>query len=101
MNESKNIYQENKDNAETDEPVCLDRIALIKLMECLKMTHEGACSCMEAFAQLDEYVERLTAHEQMAELMPLVKTHLDMCAGCREELEILLNILRAERLELA
>lgn len=68
--------------------------ALIDLMHCLEKTVEGACSCEEAFALLDEYVELVANDEEAAKLMPLVKNHIDMCPDCVDKFEILLRILK-------
>ncbi len=50
-------------------------------------------SCSEAFARLDEYIEREIREKDAASLMPLLREHLELCAECREEYEALLNIL--------
>ncbi|MCP4358608.1 MAG: hypothetical protein GY796_11375 [Chloroflexi bacterium] len=69
---------------------------LVRLIRCLEQTHEDAYSCEEAYALLDEYVELIATDEQAAQLMPLVRNHMDICPDCHEELEVLLNILRSE-----
>jgi hypothetical protein len=72
----------------------LDQGNLITLMQCLEKTLDNAYSCEEAFAFLDEYAELVVSDEEARQLMPLVKNHLDMCPDCRDELEILLRILK-------
>ena len=74
----------------------LDDAALVKLMHCLNMASENACTCAEAFAMLDQYTELVASDEQAQQLMPLVKNHMDVCPDCREEFEILLKIVHAE-----
>lgn len=74
----------------------LDNTDLVKLMHCLSMTVEGACTCAEAYAMLDQYTELVASDEQAKQLMPLVKNHMDMCPDCREEFEILLKIVHTE-----
>lgn len=74
----------------------LDDAAMIRLMHCLSMTVEGACTCAEAYAMMDQYTELVASDEQARQLMPLVKNHMDMCPDCREEFEILLKIVHAE-----
>ncbi|MBL1130574.1 MAG: hypothetical protein D8M54_19005 [Chloroflexi bacterium] len=74
----------------------LDDADLVKLMHCLSMTVEGACTCAEAYAVLDQYTELVASDEQARQLMPLVKNHMDMCPDCREAFEILLKIVHTE-----
>lgn len=74
----------------------LDDTDLVKLMHCLNMTPENACTCAEAYAMLDQYTELVASDEQAKQLMPLVKNHMDMCPDCREEFEILLKIVHTE-----
>jgi hypothetical protein len=49
--------------------------------------------CGQVFNALDEYAEIEVRHEDAARLMPLVREHLDMCHGCCEEYEALLDVL--------
>jgi hypothetical protein len=44
---------------------------------------------------LDQYAEAVERGEDTAQLMPLVKHHLDLCRDCHEEYEALLNILES------
>jgi predicted anti-sigma-YlaC factor YlaD len=44
---------------------------------------------------LDQYVELAAHHEDAAEILPLVKDHLDRCHNCREEYEALARIIAA------
>ncbi|HRQ42468.1 MAG TPA: hypothetical protein PLD25_31515 [Chloroflexota bacterium] len=78
----------------------LDDADVVKLMHCLSMTVEGACTCAEAYALLDQYTELVASDEQAKQLMPLVKNHMDMCPDCREEFEVLLKIVHSEKGEL-
>lgn len=66
-----------------------------KIVQMLEMTQEEEYSCAEVYALLDKYVEGIERGEDVAQLMPLVKHHLDMCSDCREEFEALLRILEA------
>lgn len=66
---------------------------LRKTLPSLEQTREEEYSCDEVYDLLDQYVEAVQRGEDMAELMPLVKHHLDMCVDCHEEYEALLNIL--------
>lgn len=72
----------------------IDQAHLVELMHRLEHTMEGAYSCDEAFALLDEYVELVANDEEARRLMPLVQSHLDMCPDCRDEFEILLHVLK-------
>jgi hypothetical protein len=49
--------------------------------------------CSQAYARLDEYVEKELQGENAAMLMPLLKEHLDCCSECCEEYEMLLNAM--------
>lgn len=70
--------------------------AIVELMRKLEHLHENAYSCEEAFALLDEYVDMVTTDEEAAELMPLVKNHIEMCSGCKEAYAILMRIVQSE-----
>jgi hypothetical protein len=72
----------------------LDDAAVEKLIVALSMTHDDELSCAEVYALLDEYTELAILDEvRAAELMPLVKMHLEMCTDCHETYDILHKIL--------
>ncbi len=73
----------------------LNENVLKALMQQVEQTKEGMYSCEETFDLLDEYVEMVNSKQDAAQLMPLVKAHLDKCRGCTQNYEILLNILSA------
>ena len=50
-------------------------------------------SCDKIYEKIDEYVEREVGQKDAAQLMPLVREHLDMCQECCEEYEALLDVL--------
>src|SRR5262245_23117768 len=50
-------------------------------------------SCNEIYAKLDEYVEREAGNKDAAQLMPLIRQHLDTCQDCCEEYEALLDVV--------
>ena len=50
-------------------------------------------SCDELFMKLDEYVEREAGNKDAAQLMPLIRAHMDTCPECCEEYEALLNVV--------
>ncbi len=70
--------------------------AIVELMRKLEHLHESAYSCEEAFALLDEYVDLVSTDEEAAELMPLVKNHIEMCSGCKEAYAMLMRIVQSE-----
>ena len=50
-------------------------------------------SCDEIYKKLDEYVEREANKKDAAQLMPLIRRHLDTCPDCCEEYEALLDVV--------
>ena len=68
---------------------------LRKVARQTQMTHEVEYSCDDVLQLLDQFAEAVLRGEDVAQLMPLVQRHLDMCTDCREEFEALLRILRA------
>ncbi len=73
----------------------LNENTLKALMQQVEQTKEGMYTCEETFDLLDEYVEMINSDQDAAQLMPLVKAHLDKCPGCSQNYEVLLNILNA------
>ena len=51
-------------------------------------------SCDEIYAKLDEYVDREAGKRDAAQLMPLIRQHLDTCPECCEEYEALLDVIK-------
>ena len=64
-----------------------------KMMTMLSHTQEVELSCDEVFALLDQFAELAARGEDVSNLMPLVKHHIDMCPDCREEYKVLESIL--------
>lgn len=64
-----------------------------KVMGMLAMTEEVELSCDEVLAVLDQAVELAARGEDLSQLMPLVKRHLDMCPDCMEEYRALEKIV--------
>ncbi len=101
-NKFKNLFSKekqpmNEPNPSAGYPLSEKKItndALVDLMQRLEKAKEGSYSCAEAFALLDEYVELVADDEEVAKLMPLVKSHIDMCPDCSESFEMLLRILK-------
>ncbi len=60
------------------------------------LTADGeALGCEECFEFLDRCADLIEAGQDIAEVYPEVKKHLDDCAGCKEEFEALLSALEA------
>jgi len=66
---------------------------VLGFLQVLESVREEGCSCDEVFTKIDEYVEREVGKKDAAELMPLVREHLDLCPECCEEYEALLDVL--------
>ncbi|MBP8000350.1 MAG: hypothetical protein KA314_11930 [Chloroflexi bacterium] len=64
-----------------------------RLMHHLVAIEAGTMSCEEAFFLLDEYADLVCCQQQVALLMPVVHQHLELCPGCREFYESLLNMV--------
>ena len=64
-----------------------------KMMAMLSATREEELTCDEVFALLDQFTELAAQGEDVAQLMPLVQRHLDMCDDCREEYRVLESIV--------
>ena len=58
-------------------------------------TAETEIACEEAYRLLDQYAEMVLRGDDVAEEMPEVKHHLEMCGDCFEELDVLVKALRA------
>ena len=64
-----------------------------KMMAMLSNTQDVELTCDDVFALLDQFTELAAQGEDVAQLMPLVQQHLDMCDDCREEYKVLESIL--------
>jgi len=62
----------------------------------LDATQEDEIACGEVHELLDQNAKMQMRGENVSELMPLVKHHLDMCPECFEEYEALLAALKFE-----
>ncbi len=67
--------------------------SLKKLLQMIGYTEETEVSCDEVEQILDQFAELVQRGEDVKEVMPLVKNHVDMCPECREEYEALLRTL--------
>lgn len=66
---------------------------VLGFLRVLESVPEEEATCDEVYSKIDQYVEREVDKKDAAELMPLVREHLDLCAECCEEYEALLDIL--------
>lgn len=67
--------------------------AVIGFLHVLEGVREDEASCDEVYERIDEYVEREVDRKDAADLMPVIRDHLDLCHECCEEYEALLKIL--------
>ena len=67
------------------------------LLRKLAMTDEQDFSCDDVHEVLDQFNEMKMRGEDVAQLMPLVQKHLDLCPDCREEHEVLIKALEIEK----
>ncbi len=64
-----------------------------KMMAMLSNTQDVELTCDDVFALLDQFAELAAQGEDVAQLMPLIQQHLDMCEDCREEYKVLESIV--------
>ena len=67
--------------------------AVRRFLRVLESVREEDAPCDEVYARIDEYVEREVNKQDAAQLMPLIREHLDTCSDCCEEYEALLEVL--------
>ena len=67
--------------------------AVLGFLRVLESVREEDVPCDEVYARIDQYVEREVDKKDAAELMPLVREHLDTCSECCEEYQALLDVL--------
>ncbi len=72
----------------------LTPVQAARLVALAESASDEELSCEEVFALVDQYAECVARGEDAAALMPLVKEHLQRCAGCQEELEALLRMIK-------
>ena len=70
--------------------------AVLGFLRVLEDVREEEIPCSEIYSKLDEYVEREVSKKDAAQLMPLIREHLDVCPECSEEYEALLNVLNED-----
>jgi hypothetical protein len=67
--------------------------AVLGFLQVLESVREEECSCDEIYTKIDQYVEREVDKKDAAQLMPLIREHLDLCPECCEEYDALMHIL--------
>lgn len=67
----------------------------VKVAALIQATCDDECTCDDAYRVLDEFAERAGRGEDVSDLMPFLKTHLETCCDCREEAEALMRALGA------
>lgn len=73
----------------------IETSTLKKVLMSLSITHDEEMTCGECFEEVDQYVDMLREGKSPAEVMPMVKNHIQICPPCREEFEALLEALEA------
>ena len=71
----------------------LPQETVVGIMRILESTPLEEISCEELYARLDEYVEREVDRKDAAQIMPILREHLDICPECWEEYEALLEVI--------
>lgn len=71
----------------------LPQETVLGIMHVLDNVPEDGITCEELFVRLDEYVEREVDQKDAAQIMPILREHLDICPECCEEYEALLEVL--------
>ena len=66
------------------------------MMQALEMTEEKELACAEVFEVIDQYAEAMLRGDDVQKLQPLVHHHLQMCHECKEEFEMLLEMMQVE-----
>lgn len=67
--------------------------AVLGFLRVLEDVRAEELSCDEIYSKLDEYVECEVGCKDAAHVMPLIREHLDICSGCCEEYEALLDVV--------
>lgn len=66
------------------------------LVKALDLTEEREIACEEVFEVIDQYAELVSKGDSPEKVMPLVQHHMIICGHCREEFEMLLEMLNAD-----
>jgi hypothetical protein len=71
----------------------LPQETVLGILRVLDGVPEEEISCEELYVKLDQYVEREVDQKDAAQIMPIIREHLDVCPECCEEYEALLEVL--------
>ena len=63
------------------------------ILDLIRYLENCEVDCEQVFRALDQYAEIEIRKEDAARLMPLVHQHLEMCTGCNDQYEALLDVL--------
>ena len=66
-------------------------LGIMRVLETVPQDEE--ISCEDLYTRLDEYVELEVDQKDAAQIMPIIREHLDVCPECCEEYEALLDVL--------
>lgn len=69
--------------------------AFVRIMRVIFEVSHEEIACEDCYDQIDYYVDMLRAGHDPGEVLPQVKAHLGICAGCDEEFKALISILQA------
>jgi hypothetical protein len=84
----------NEAQSDGQPPSARSQEVLKAMLRKIEQTQEIELTCGETFDLLDQYSEMVVNGEDVTQLMPLVKQHLELCPDCREEFEALLKVLQ-------
>jgi hypothetical protein len=74
----------------------VEQPALRRLLRNIADTEDDEISCAECFELVSQYVELEVVHTVSEQTLPRLKQHLQQCGVCREEYEILRDLVRLE-----
>ncbi len=72
-----------------------DTELITKMTRVLARTRPDELDCTACFEAMDQFADMVMRGLPAAEALPLVYDHLERCADCREEFEVLLMALRS------
>jgi predicted anti-sigma-YlaC factor YlaD len=72
----------------------LEEEKLKKMIGAIFHTHANEIDCEKCYHQLDSFAEMVLTGQQLDNALSLIKEHLEKCADCREEFELLLKALQ-------
>jgi hypothetical protein len=70
---------------------------LKKITKAASKSRPDEIGCDECFDKLDKFAELKLEGKSPEEALPLVQDHLNKCGECRQEFEVLLEALKAEK----